>query len=100
MTRGHSQFFVSFGGTRVVVQGCARNTHPDVPLLSYYVGLLTNRGSCSEELRSPTHGRTEWAKCNAQFGPIPRSGEARAGCSGRGLKASDRGRANVGEPRF
>jgi hypothetical protein len=53
----------------------------------------------SEELRSWAHALTEWARCNAQFGPIFRSGEARAGCSGRGLGASDRGRANVREPR-
>ena len=96
---GTASFLVAFGGTRAVGQGCARNTHPDVPLLRY-VGLRTNRGSSSEELRSVAYGRTEWAKCNAQFGPILRSGEARAGCSGRGLKVSDRGRANVREPRF
>jgi hypothetical protein len=82
---GKASFLVSFGGTRAVGQGCARNTHPDVPLLSY-VGLRTNRGSCSEELRSLAYGRTEWARCNAQFGPIPDPARLGPGAPQEGLR--------------
>jgi hypothetical protein len=88
---GKASFLVSFGGTRAVVQGCARNTHPDVPLLRY-VGLRTNRGSCSEELRSVAYGRTEWARCNAQFGPIPDPARLGPGAPEEGL-----GRRTVAE---
>jgi hypothetical protein len=85
---GQSQFF---GVVRWHAGGWARNTHPDVPLLRY-VGLRTNRGSCSEELRSVAYGRTEWARCNAQFGPIPAPARLGPGAPEEGL-----GRRTVAE---
>jgi hypothetical protein len=92
---GKASFLVSFGGTRAVGQEIRTPTSP-----SYVTSGCAPTGGPA--LRTPVSGL--WSHGMGQMQCTiranPRSGEARAGCSGRGLRASDRGRANVGEPRF
>jgi len=70
---GQSQFWWrSVERGRLGKKYAPRRPPPTLRRAAHQPGVL-----CSEELRSVAHGRTEWARCNAQFGPI--AGPARLG---------------------